>query len=1083
MMDIFPLPLFPVGSLANSVVTTVWVGVMVVGFFNLRLGWVLSGLVVPGYLAPLLIAKPWAAAAVGIEGVVTYLLVRFYSEHLMRWFGVAGFFGRDRFFAMILGSILVRIIFDGWLFPLLGAWANETFHLQFDYRYNFHSFGLIIVSLIANQFWKTGLVRGLGPFVVTLGLTWLIMRYGLMELTNFSISNLSYMYEDVAASMLASPKSYIILITTAFIASRMNLLYGWDFNGILIPSLLALQWYQPEKILVSFVEALIVLGIGILILRLPRYQGATVEGASKLMLFFNISFAWKMTLGYFLVHMFPHVKVTDYFGFGYMLPTLIAVKMHDKEIVARLIRATLQTSLTALFGATIVGFALTFLVMPFSWSVVQPLGPLTKPPEITTNKSLIATVRDEKLALYHSQHDLFTLPLPAESDLFVEGVRLLRKHVKAPKQELLEQGKEVFGKLNYHISTVEDRYLLLQEGMPRRGWGSYVFNLKAASRLVVEVPAPMEEWGAMESAVWFFEQSNGRALSIAGSKQMARADGSSNVLSSRQTPFHLFHREMASGEAVQIRAIEGANLRALTGVRDLETTATVEGQDGQVWIRGRLPEGLDLVALKQQAPKLAFKWGTPPLVNIQREDSRSGFVEIYLDRRSLGRMLLKGMQSKTAPRLVVEERRIDGYLQDWLFNSKDAIAPRGSDLYTPPTIGDLLYWDSEVLTPLISAGNNFYRNGSWTPEGLETLQAIAAATSHFGYELTRYRHKGTGADFLILSEQESKQRRYWGTYVLRLGGARDFIIQAPRPLYEGTSFEFSVHLFESMQGRWLMIGGTHPDANRDGSADLISGRTPHHLFNLVNQVILREADTAPLQVVQCRAFSARPDRPLPDADLLLAFRDGIRKRDALSPLGKILMMRLETEELKVRFVDGATGTSGYEVGLIPQARYLNATQNKSFAVLWLAPQARRGFRQQVDNHIQDARFSALGLPTELGDLSEIIGGMTIGDAQTVPDDLRHSILALQEDGDILPLNSALKRHPSFRLWRLQDLNSAQSFILATNSQDDLLLVANLDPRQPELNVPLPTGSNSAAAIKRFLDTRAALLEARGGAVP
>ncbi|MCB1807573.1 MAG: hypothetical protein KDJ99_21205, partial [Candidatus Competibacteraceae bacterium] len=91
----------------------------------------------------------------------------------------------------------------------------------------------------ANQFWKPGLARGLLGLGVTVGLTYLIVRYGLMELTNFTISRIGYLYEDLASSVLASPKAYIILLTTAFVASRMNLRYGWDFNGILIPSLLA----------------------------------------------------------------------------------------------------------------------------------------------------------------------------------------------------------------------------------------------------------------------------------------------------------------------------------------------------------------------------------------------------------------------------------------------------------------------------------------------------------------------------------------------------------------------------------------------------------------------------------------------------------------------------------------------------------------------------------------------------------------------------------------------------------------------------------------------------------------------------
>ena len=59
-MSLFPLAIFPEGGLVSSIITTVWVGVFVLCFFNLRYGWVLSGLVVPGYIVPLLIVKPVA---------------------------------------------------------------------------------------------------------------------------------------------------------------------------------------------------------------------------------------------------------------------------------------------------------------------------------------------------------------------------------------------------------------------------------------------------------------------------------------------------------------------------------------------------------------------------------------------------------------------------------------------------------------------------------------------------------------------------------------------------------------------------------------------------------------------------------------------------------------------------------------------------------------------------------------------------------------------------------------------------------------------------------------------------------------
>ncbi|HWR89432.1 MAG TPA: poly-gamma-glutamate biosynthesis protein PgsC/CapC, partial [Dissulfurispiraceae bacterium] len=360
VMNDFVFPLFPSG-LDSSVITTVWIGVIVVSFFTLRFGWVGSGLVVPGYVVPLLIVKPWVAAVILIESCITYFIVWTLSEYLSRWGKWSSLFGRDRFFALLLFSIIVKVLFDGWILPAAGEFLNETFHLTFDYRNNLHSFGLIIVALIANQFWKPGFFRGVIPLAVTVGISYAIVRFVLMEFTNFTISNLGYLYEDIAASILASPKAYIILLTTAFIASRMNLRYGWEFNGILVPSLVTLLWYNPQKVLVTFIESFIVLQLAVLVLRTPLFRTATIEGIRKILLFFHVSFAYKFALAYLMLWLTPETKITDFFGFGYLIPTLIAIKMHDTEAVARTMRVTVQTSLASLAVASIAGFALTFL--------------------------------------------------------------------------------------------------------------------------------------------------------------------------------------------------------------------------------------------------------------------------------------------------------------------------------------------------------------------------------------------------------------------------------------------------------------------------------------------------------------------------------------------------------------------------------------------------------------------------------------------------------------------------------------------------------------------------------------------------
>lgn len=360
-MDIFPLTIFPDGGLASSVITTVWVGVFVLCFFNLRFGWVLSGLVVPGYLVPLVIVKPVAAAVIVVEAILTYLIVWFFSEKLSRG-RFPALFGRDRFMGLILASIAVRLSFDGYLLPLLADWLLENFDRRFDWSDNLQSFGLVIISLLANQFWKPGLGRGLVAAVVTIGLTFLIVRYGLMELTNFRMSGVSYLYEGLASSILASPKAYIILVLTAMLASQVNVRYGWDFSGILIPALIALQWYQPAKVLTSFGEAIVIYLLARMILKLPIMANATIEGGRKLLLFFNISFAWKMLLGWVIVWWGFDVKTTDFYGFGYLLSTLIAIKAHDKNIFPRLARSTLQVSLGGAVLGNLIGFGLSAVV-------------------------------------------------------------------------------------------------------------------------------------------------------------------------------------------------------------------------------------------------------------------------------------------------------------------------------------------------------------------------------------------------------------------------------------------------------------------------------------------------------------------------------------------------------------------------------------------------------------------------------------------------------------------------------------------------------------------------------------------------
>jgi gamma-polyglutamate biosynthesis protein CapC len=487
--SIFPLEIFPQGALSSSVITTAWIGIFVVCFFNMRFGWVLSGLIVPGYLVPLLLIKPWSAGVTILEGIITYLIVWIFSEKLSGSGLWSSLFGRDRFFALIVCSVFVRILFDAYLLPGIGSYLNQTYALNFDYHSNLHSFGLIIVSLIANQFWKTGLLKGLGPFFVIMTISLLLVRYGLMELTNFTLSNLNYIYEDIASSILASPKAYIILLSAAFIASRMNLRYGWDFNGILIPSLLALQWYQPLKILTSFLEAFIILLIAHFLLKMPLFANINMEGARKTLLFFNIGFIYKLLLGHYLLWQFPEVKVTDAYGFGYLLSTLIAVKMYDKEIAIRFTLGTLQTSLIAVFIASLAGFllALSYPLLNFKTnSEPQIQGQyIDTMSNNMDNNSLTEQIRNDKITLYQSR-SFRQLPTPSALELkkFSQSLKAIQEYLQNKDDEKLQQAIKGLDEIGFGVQLLEQRYLYINEKNQLRGWGIYIIDIKTDNKLL-----------------------------------------------------------------------------------------------------------------------------------------------------------------------------------------------------------------------------------------------------------------------------------------------------------------------------------------------------------------------------------------------------------------------------------------------------------------------------------------------------------------------------------------------------------------------------------------------------------------------
>lgn len=1041
-MNDFILHIFPVNSLDHSVITTTWVGVMVCVFFNLRFGWTLSGLVVPGYLVPLVIIKPWSAAVIGIEGLATYAVVWLFSEFFPRFGWWGSLFGRDRFFALILVSIAIRLSFDGWLLPVLGEWVVVHWGLVFDYRNNLHSVGLVVVALLANQFWKPGFVRGVMPAVAMVGLTWLIVRFGLMEFTNFRISDIGLLYEDLAESFLSTPKAYIVLMVTAFLASRLNLRYGWDFNGILIPSLLALQWYQPAKILTSIMEAFIILGLASLLLRLPIFANAGIEGARKLLLFFNVGFAYKMALAAALPLLFPEQKITDYFGFGYLLSTLIALKIHDKEILARLTLSTIQTSVVGAGMATIVGFGLT---------LVPPLGDFSAKPRkddvirdqwlVASSNSFADLIHDRAIAAYAGSGDL---PLPPITSIgpFEREIHALGNALRAKRGEAEKRASAALREAGFSVREVEGKYLVV-EAPGNLHWGTFVLDRLSTGDLILELPDPLEHRGLVDSALGLAEVLRFRGMALAGVSATRAGTRAGAAATGFDSLFHAFHRAMGGGNVLQIRAHGRTKGFAAIALRQKNEDLSGSTHTA-LWVKAPLPPALDLSALSQLIGTPEVIWGQSSDPSLQGQISRGSYAELYLSATDLHRLVSRSAAMTEIGKLTITDST--SYLRRRLLDSKGEIAAAGTDLYRAPRLGELMYLDAEVVGPLVALIDSIDAGHARLSDVSDQLRTIALAATRLGLRLTVL--NGSGAKtFLMLAEDSAGPRRHWGTVVFRLAGKAPVLIQVPKPLFEANTLEAALALFDKVNARGLVIAGADSRANQDGSADLLAPSNMRNMLNLVSQVVLRDTARRPVLVVQVRGFGGRVDLPPIDADAVMSSSNGVQSKDELSSLARDVLAAVELLGLTVEVSGGdAGGTTGLAPGSLPQMQYLDQVTDAEIVLLWLSPSTRERYRLLEDGMAVLAAFDAVEIGSEEAVFSNWLSRHPMA-ARPLSASLRSALGQFVRTGDVVGLWNvrSVARKDGTTLVRLVDVPTRKVLVAAVAPSGETQGIAHLSP--------------------------------------
>jgi len=1005
------LPIFPAQALDSSVITTVWIGLCVITLFNLRFGTTLAGLVVPGYLVPLLLLKPTSALVIGVESIVTYLIARLLADKMMRRTGSSAMFGRDRFFALLLVSVMVRVVSDGWLLPALGR-ALSAQGWIFDYHNNLYSFGLVIIALTANQMWNGGMVRGMATSLLYIAVTYAIVRWLLIPFTNFDLAGLGFLYEGIASDILASPKAYLILLTTAFIASRMNLHYGWEFSGILIPALLALQWFQPSKLLISLLEAGLIFALGRAALRLPVFRRMNMEGSRLLLLFFTVGYVYKIALGFALVWLAPSVKASDFYAFGYLLSTLLAMKMHQKQITWQISRTTVQTSLMGLALASVIGYVLTLAWPQMGQSATAASG---APAVVPVGATLPEELAIRRRALYVSEGDRLPLVFSAAGLRdFGEGIRVLLAYRDGPTHARLESASATLARGGFALERAGD-WMVVRDLDPSRGSGLYALNLRPRTTLLVAAPAPLDEPGTFEAALHFAYAEGHAAFASAGARRERLPEGRSNVLRNPDLPFARFHA--LAGEAGALH------------VRGLATAAGVDAP-AQLWIQRAVPQGLDVEALAKRTGPVDARYDRRPAFNPLRDATAAPFAELLLGGPARLRLIARTLGG-SGVRVVAEQQRVDGYLYRWLMLRRDAISSAGSERFEPPQLGDLLYLQSEVIAPLHAVAVH------WSARrDLDALRAIDSSASSLGYRVVLHRHLGSGVEHAILTEEEGG-RRQWGTMVLRLGTAVPYLVEIPRPLSERHTFEYATRLFTRIGARALLVTGAHHAVRADGRGDVLDAANPRTAFNLAHQTLVTAMHPA-VWTLQVRGRLERDPRPAPD---VVAGFVGKPAATSEAPRTRALLEVLRGDADSVALAGTAEMARQRDAGADAQAAFVRALQGPRFVTLSVSAPARRAYRDPLATDPDAPRFAAAGVPTVRNDVSRRLAADRFGPPPLAT--TRALVDAFVADQNVVALARA--RRDLAGIERVLDPASGRGYLRLSDANGQARAWRRLDP--------------------------------------
>ena len=725
---------------------------------------------------------------------------------------------------------------------------------------------------------------------------------------------------------MASPKAYILLVVGAFLASRWNLLYGWDYAGILVPALLGLAWLSPARLATTLVETLVLVLLVRVLVRAPGMRTLNLEGPRKVALVFAVSFLLKWSLGWVIGPSVSDLRITDLFGFGYLLSSLLAVKILQKDAIARITVPTVVVSVLTLAIGSAVGFGLD-QVAPAPVPIA--VAPAAAAPPATT--VLVRSARGV-LALGHVRARLDVaadVPLGRsayELDRYGELWQAIAAWLAAPADPArVEAGRAEVARraaaLGLALRPLErfagrpawGLFELEERLVAHVGWDTAVL-VPGAPGPIVAVPRPATGAPTAEVAAALCERVACRAV-IASGLDTKRVRG----VDPDRMPHAIARRAVRNASALE--------LRADAGLARGQSVLHVANEAPEVNVAALWPRGLELSW--QPAPG-----GDRPL----------GASVLRAHPEDYWEVALAGAPPPRSVPGVSVEAWFARYFER--VDPRGAAAPLADITLQPPSQSELRFLELLVAAPALGRGD---------PRIAHAMAGLA------GYAVQVLPDgAGPGAGCWILAEANLPRRLGWGVLAGRAGAAPPLAIEIPRPRREAGTWRLGVELWRHAGAATLIAAdGDVPDerADADPAATWNTATAFQALHQAVHDAHRGEPDAL---ILQLRGFGIT--QPIREPVVVTLPRPILVPGQLPARLAGLLEAKGALGVLRgARLHDGARELVEVSGVGNPQLQYCARFELVSCAMLWFGEPVRDGYRE-VDRARELAKLARMKLP-------------------------------------------------------------------------------------------------------------------------